>query len=361
MKKILIGVLSAILILACTKREDIDILPDDGNKIYASIVDVESKVELNDQKKSVWTENDEIMVYTPNQTASYRFDGKTGDRSGSFTIISNYTPVLKSLTKAYALYPLSASEGYNLSSDFYLFSSIQQSQVYKENSFGVGVNTMVGTSNDEENYSFINTLGYLRLSLTGDKIVSSIVFTGNDGEYTSGDWYFPADNPDNWNWTYNGERYQQTVLDCGESGVQLSADAKVFYIGLPPMTFSNGITVTINFKDGSVYPQSTTKSVTITRSHVLPMSTISTSDTQWQIAKIIHSGASVVSPVISGETSMSGTINYGDGNVYYIGGEYIHEYSDPNSPHTITVQVKDANAIGMSSCKGVTEIDLKNF
>ena len=45
---------------------------------------------------------------------------------------------------------------------------------------------MHGIGSDASNFSFKNLMGYLRLSLTGDKMVESITLEGNNGEYLGG-------------------------------------------------------------------------------------------------------------------------------------------------------------------------------
>ena len=93
MKRFLSFVLAAISTIACTQREIEEArLSPDGDKIYASIASTETKVQLNDLKQTVWTEGDQIYVIGPDIYAVYQFDGKTGDRSGSFTKVGWGTP-----------------------------------------------------------------------------------------------------------------------------------------------------------------------------------------------------------------------------------------------------------------------------
>ena len=79
--------LALVMLTACAKDtnlgEDKDLTHD---TIYASIENKEdSRVQIDENVKTVWTEGDEITIFGDGQYARYKFDGKTGDRVGSFT------------------------------------------------------------------------------------------------------------------------------------------------------------------------------------------------------------------------------------------------------------------------------------
>lgn len=91
MRKVLIAAISIVPIAACSKKEDIDILPD-KDKIYATIQNFEdggTKVQLNDKIETVWSSGDTIRTFLPGKISNYVFDGKSGDRAGSFTWVND--------------------------------------------------------------------------------------------------------------------------------------------------------------------------------------------------------------------------------------------------------------------------------
>ena len=88
--------LVATVVVACTEAT-VDEPKNDASgadKIYATIADInidgdDTRVELNKNLQTVWNAGDQIMVYYNNLMREYTFDGKDGDRSGSFTQTAN--------------------------------------------------------------------------------------------------------------------------------------------------------------------------------------------------------------------------------------------------------------------------------
>ena len=370
MKRFVLIVFSAILAIACTQHEVDDVLSERSDrKIYASIIESDTKVQLNNMKQTVGTERDEIYVIGPDRYASYVFDGETGDRSGSFTFSEEWddpTEYDYYFDQYYAIYSDYKNYGAYSDSVGVIFVEVQREQQYMDNSYGLKANTMVATSQDGVNFSFKNILGYLRLSLIGDKKVSSIELQGNNNETLAGIFYFDL-----------GEIYSRTwmnidtidlsnsiVLDCSkekDGGVQLSEEPKEFYIVVPPTIFEYGFSVNVNFTDGTICPQSTTKELQIEANHIQPMSTINTYESEWSFMYIDHTGTSVSYPILTGESSVTGTINFGDGTTNILGGNYIHNYTDEKQSHRITVKSKNADGFVIYGCDGITGIDLSNF
>ena len=56
-----------------------------------------------------------------------------------------------------------------------------------------------------------------------------------------------------------------------------------FWIALPPITFSNGISVTVKLGDGSTETKSTTRALTIDRSKVTPMASLTVTITNREL------------------------------------------------------------------------------
>lgn len=358
-------VLAVAVCVACTEA-DIDEATNNAmvaDKIYATIDETEcddTRVELNERKQTVWTKGDEIFTFSDGEVYIWDFDGNTGDRSGSFTRQSNhYTFVNNGIIfdQTYAVYlaDLRISSFSDNSPAF--FATLTSEQSYKEHSYGLKTNAMLGTGPDGKNFKFKNLFGYLRLSLTGDKMVKSIKVSGNNGENLAGQVYI--DKHANVG-LYSPESTWIT-LDCGD-GVQLSDKPTDFYITMLPQTLSKGISVVVTFTDDTVFPKSTTKSITIERNTIQPMSTFNSSgDVEWQTATIKHSGERVGWIYIYGATSLSGYIYWGDGYMSDINSTTSYVYDDDYAEHTITVKALDATHLQILDCTGISEIDLSNF
>lgn len=359
MQRTLIGALAALILTACST--DTTETPDlNTQDIYASIAPtLTTRVELNDQKQTVWTTGDQIVVHGPENMRLYEFNGETGDRNGTFTHIGNFN-VTDYATKyacdryyAY-IYEGSATIG-TASGTPVLFMNAQATQSYKKESYGVGDNPILGTSDDGTNFSFQNMLGYLRLSITGDQAVQTITLTGNNNEVIAGQLYTPINNIPTIFWNTKGTTI---TLDCGE-GVQLTDTPTEFYIVVPPVTFTKGFTVTLNLTDGTIFPKSTSKAVTIERNTIQPMKHFATGgDVQWQIVTLYHTGTQVAAPLLNNAT---GYIEWGDGTTSILGEVTSFDYTDGAASHTITVKAANASTVELNSCAGITKLDLSNF
>lgn len=360
MKRILAFACLVAIAAGCV-REEVQEPLDAGHKIYARITGDETKVQLNSARKTVWTTGDQITVlgeYSGYNKSDWTFDGQTGDRDGSFSRISYGTySGIDFEDKYHAIY--GPYDGLNMiDGRLVLFSEVLAAQTYVPGSYGLQANVMYGTSNDGTDFRFINMLGYLRLSLTGDKVVDRIVLSGNKGETLAGDFYFFTDDFQTLHW--NGNSSRQIVLDCGD-GVQLTDEPVDFYFVLPPMDFESGISVEVHFRDGSFYPQTTTKPLTIERNTILPMSEINTGDTHWQTVSLYHTGELIYAPYFSGGTALSGMMVWGDGQTTVLGSVESHRFTDSESSHTVQAKVKDADFFGLDSCEGISKIDLSGF
>lgn len=360
MKRILAFACLVAVVAGCV-REEVQEPLDAGHKIYARITGDETKVQLNSARKTVWTEGDQITVlgeYGGYNYSEWTFDGQTGDRDGSFTLtLSGIFDGLDFGDKYHSIY--GPYKGLNMIGErLVLFSEVLAAQTYVHGSYGLQANVLYGTSDDGTDFRFINLLGYLRLSLTGDKVVDRIVLSGNKGETLAGDFYFFTDDFQTLHW--NGNSSRQIVLDCGD-GVQLTDEPVDFYFVLPPIDFESGISVEVYFKDGSFYPQATTNPVTIARNTILSMSEINTGDTHWQTVSLYHTGELIYAPYFSGGTALSGMMVWGDGQTTVLGSVESHRFTDSQPTHTVQAKVKDANFFRLDSCEGISKIDLSGF
>ena len=363
MRNYFILVLLATMFVACTSDQTEDVaLSVEEDVIYASIDEPECRVQLNEKCQTVWTKRDQIVVFNVNEFALYEFTGKTGDRSGSFTRVGSGTAPGSSFKfdQYYALYDYDTYAGLGMFGDGTpaLFSKILSTQAYMENSYALHANVMVGKSEDGKNYKFRNLLGYLRLSITGNKSVSKIVVSGNDRETLAGTFYFPTTDMSAIGW-YENETTTITI-DCG-SGVALSAAPKLFYVVVPPIELKNGLTVEVVFTDGTKYKQSTNNRVLFERNTIQPMATFATDidETDYCEVVILHSGEYIVAPVFNG--AVSGEIDWGDGVTSYFNKFTTYDYTDGAATHTIKAKVLGATSFEMESCEGVSKIDLSNF
>lgn len=107
MKKCYLILALAAILASCAKNDvalDEQPIAVSKNKIYASIGD-DTRVQLNQELKSVWNAGDEITIIGPKEYSQWSFDGKTGDRVGVFSRVETFEPMLNKVNKYFAIYP----------------------------------------------------------------------------------------------------------------------------------------------------------------------------------------------------------------------------------------------------------------
>lgn len=366
MRNFVIIALTATLLASCTQDIDIEIVAQthDVEHIYASFEE-DTRVELNTNKQTVWTEGDMIVRYANGVHDVWKFDGKSGDRSGSFSHYGSYNSYVDFDfgDKYYALYSYENYEGvayFNNTGEPALVFNVEPTQTYKPNTYDPASNIMLGISDNGTNFTLRNLMGYLRLSLTGEKAVSHITLSGNNDEVLNGRRYVKYDDMEVAGWYDNTTT--TTTLDCGTNGVQLTSTPTVFYFTLAPTLFSKGISVEVHFTDGTTYPISTSKEIVIERNTIQPMATVNTeNEIEWQTIILKHYGTTLYAPYIIGGSTLSGYIEWGDGNTSDINIYSSYKYGDSAEQHDIVVKTINATCVYLESCAGISEIDLTNF
>lgn len=362
MKSRWIFALAAMVLSACTQDMTSDIQPTAGDLIYASIDAEESRAQLNESQKSVWNANDQIVVHSPTMATLWRFTGQNGDRKGSFQRVGTFQFSDFSaygFKKWYAFYPYDNWSGVGSFSDgsSAIFFNVPAQQSYTEGSYGIHANAMFATSKDGSNYTFKNLMGYIRLSITGEKSVASIELKGANAETLAGIMYLSPENPFVLNWYSNEPLSTSISIDCG-SGVQLTDKPTDFYFALPAMQLAKGLMVNIHYTDGSIYTKATSKSILVERNTILPFATIAADgESDWQSIEIHHTGSEIVAPIVSGV----GSIDWGDGVTSLIGELRKRYYTDGKESHVITIKSMGATEFQLDCCEGVSKIDLSKF
>ncbi|MBR4227482.1 MAG: hypothetical protein IKR72_00040 [Bacteroidales bacterium] len=273
----ILGLLS-LLAASCSYSEITQ--PEEGflnmssNEVFYATIDeqpdADTKVYADDQLRVLWNEDDRITIFskfTYNQ--EYRFLGEDGDNAGAFRKVPNDDYVTgNDLPKSYAIYPY--LESTKISNDGMITFTLPSEQIYHPDSFGIGANTMVSASETNE-LRFKNVGGYLSLKFYGEGVsISSITLKGNNGELLAGKCSIdmssglPVLSLDDSKATDAITLVCDPAVDLGNS----SSEAIAFWFVLPPVTFTKGITVTVNTKDGGVFEKSTSNKLEIGRSAI---------------------------------------------------------------------------------------------
>ena len=274
MKRSLLFALAVALLASCSHNEiDVQTPVQDDMVFYASFEQPsapETKVYANEDLHLRWNADDRVSIFNKlNYNQEYRFTGETGANAGGFKKVDNGDfESGAAIPHIVSVYPY--QESTSVTDGEAIRLTLPAEQKYVRNTFGLGANTMVSVSEDNM-LQFKNVGGYLMLKLYGEGVsVSSVSLKGDNGEKLAGK--ATVTMPLNGVPTLEmaSEVTSEITLIC-ETPVQLGATAEEFtqfWFVIPPVTFSKGLTITVSTPDGATFAKSTTKSISIVRSHL---------------------------------------------------------------------------------------------
>ena len=289
MKRFSIFALAAIFFAACATDQTTDVQPVDAPETLTVSFEEETRIQLNEAQKTVWTEGDLVSVfYRSNANQKWQYQGETGERKGDLKRISAGSAT-ETMQRVVVVYPY--NDSYYLNTKTYnVEATLPATQHYLKDSYGLDGNLMI-SSGEYNQFSLKNVCGWLKLQLTGNgEVVKSITLKGNNGEQVAGQIYVnsadatatlasemgAADDNENsagGNLVFEDTIIKEVTLDCGE-GVTLGEEATAFYIALPPQTFEKGLTIEVACSDGSTMTKSTENSIAIERNAIQPMTSV---------------------------------------------------------------------------------------
>lgn len=282
MKKSLISILAMLLMASCQMTELVpEHMPAD-DELYASIESLESTRTVMDENNNVlWSEEDQLVAFM-GTTLGIKYQIKeqyVGTSTGGFSKIEEQgnDDDLESgqeIDHNVVLYPHSTSvwcmknDSNNPTQSYKLNVVLPETQVYEENSFGIGVFPMIAVSTDNK-LTFRNICGGLKLQFKGVDKIKSIKLEGLGNEKISGKstvvGYVNGIAP-TITMASSDKSYTHVTLDCGE-GVQLSETTPTtFIIAVPPVEFASGMKITVTDTDGLSRTLTNTSPNTIKRS-----------------------------------------------------------------------------------------------
>ena len=277
--KIFLFCLLAALAVSCVKeqQEVIQTITDDP-VFYAAIEEPGNpvtRVFADSQLRVLWNADDRVSIFNKSTyNRQYRFDGQDGDNSGAFKVVPNDDFVTSNpLDYVYSVYPY--NENTKISNDGEITVYLPAEQPYRGGSFGLGSNTMVSVTDNNELH-FKNLCGYFVIKLYGDNVsVSSISLRGNNDELLAGKAAVTAPADAFPSLSINSSEAARELTLTFNSPVTLGSTAETattFWFVVPPVTFEKGITLTVNDGLGGSFVKSTSGSLDIKR-NVLKTST----------------------------------------------------------------------------------------
>ena len=229
-----------------------------------------------------WSPGDAISLFFTTQNLQYQMQSYLDGTQdiGLFELVGEATQGTELTTGYYySVYPYKAET--SISKRGKITYNFPTTQHYNGDSYANGENGMVAIEpipTDSVLY-FQNFCSYLQLRMVsnaGDtKSVKKITLTANDTKNSiAGAGDIEVDDVPVVEMKRSATN--QIVLDCS-GGVELSQDINnpsMFWFVLPgDITFTQGFTIIVIFDDNSYFKQSTSKQISIARSHIKPMAT----------------------------------------------------------------------------------------
>ena len=227
-----------------------------------------TRVQLSGEQKTVWTAGDLLSVFRYSDANScWKFDGATGDAEGPLIKVSEGAATFDT-DYTVLLYPHDARAVYYADSTLSTtFSGIQD---YLAGSYGVGANMMVGAGSGNS-FRMMNVCSFINFRMAGTKTVRRITLSGNNHDVLSGAvtvdvstlaaTLTDTDEDDS-------ADIKKIVLDCGD-GVKLSpTDTASFFVALMPHVFELGITMKVEYTDGTSMTKFTQESIVFERAKI---------------------------------------------------------------------------------------------
>lgn len=244
----------------------------------------DTRIQLNENLKSVWTEGDLVSVfYKSDCNDCWAFVGETGDREGELNRVS-YGEGSRSSDNVVVVYPYDKNYIISLAANT-VELTLPTTQFYAEDSFGVGSSPMIATS-EFNKFKLKNVCGWFKFSLTGSgERVTAITLRGNRGEQVAGRILVSAydassvlatmhpdvsDEEIGGTLIGDGDVATAVKLLCAE-GVELGDTATAFYVAVPPQSFAEGITLKVECADGTYMIQSSSSEVVVNRNVIKQM------------------------------------------------------------------------------------------
>lgn len=359
---LLVSLVVAIVLTASCRENEISsevvskVTHKESTIFYTSICpydsdEVSTKTFLNNEAKLRWNAGDLVSIFDGNTgNRQFKFAGTEGETDGPLTFqggASSGTALTGS--KIFAIYPYHSQNTISVSGD--ISTIYPREQTYVPGSFGSGANIMMAVSEaGNNNLLFKNVCGYIKLSVKGTKTITAIRIKGNNNEKISGRMTIsanPGGSPAPFTVTMDDDATKEIVLSLGDNGIQLTSTATVFYVALPPTTFSNGFTVEIYDIDGKYMSKSKGSSFSIISNRIQPF-------TEFEYAPTHNLGLPASNFVNNGTKYSMYQIDEDDADITYSGYEQFYTSSSPaSSTYTFMIGAFDFYGSIFSVYEGV--------
>ena len=282
-----LGILAAgamLLLSSCDKKEEgLNIDNKPRNEFMATIQqceaedNIETKTYTDDGRRVLWRVDDRVSILQ-GRDVNEEFKVKkifTEGTSAALEKVSGEEISPATFNANIAYYPYDADMEYvGDNTNHAITVNIPSIQTYKENSFGVGTLPMVAVTKSKSDYDFEfkNLFGFLQLKLMTKDIsydaVNKIIIRGNNNEKICGAATVKCSSNGDPTIQFSDNAGTEIVLECNNKKINTNTE---FWIALPPITFTKGITVEIVTLGNPTTKRQSSAPLTINRSKIKPM------------------------------------------------------------------------------------------
>lgn len=237
-----------------------------------------SRTSLQDDKYVLWSKGDHIIVFDKTDAGqAYRLDDNyVGLSHGEFSILTGVGTEGNglALSNTIAYYPFSETITIEQNGKTYSIKNVTIPHEQKYSSAGpdTGSFPMIAINrNDEENISFKNICGIMRISLTGSNAISKITLRGERNEKLAGNATVTITEGSDPKITLDEDSHQSISLICDPAVELNEIDDTHFYISIPPSFLELGFTITVHDSNGNTFTKTASHQNTFKRSSILKM------------------------------------------------------------------------------------------
>jgi len=293
----------AAVIVGCQKDDSIPsfAVEDKSDDFIAVSEGRDTKTALQNDLSVIWQKDDEVSIYAGHtHSAMYVVKKKhAGGTSATLSLDEEASSIGSAINDNVAVYPSSivnACAAYG--GGYQLSVNIPAIQYYKAGSFGASAMPMVAVSSGTEDHylQFKNLYGALKIKLKGDGYpVRRIIIRGNNNERLSGAATVNCSNSSLPSVSFSSAGGTSITLDCEDGVILNNASDTEFIIAIPPVSFTNGLTATIESTVGST-SKTISSSIVISRNSIKPFSSTTISG-YFNITKLVDSEGNEYPPL----------------------------------------------------------------
>ena len=291
----------AVLALAgCKKNEQ------NGNMTFKAIIsqlNSDAKTEIGAGNWLVWSEGDQIKVYTADKTEANAANFTLA--TGAGTTEATFNGTLEASESYTAIYP---ANNVDVNTDGNIEFQLSGTQTYVGGNFTTDLYPMYATSTNG-NFTFYSPCGILALQLKGTATIGSIELTDSTHMDLAGTFELTGTDVN----FHDTHSTLGILMDFGANGLTLDANtATLVYFVVPEGAFAGGFKAEVKGTDGNrivLLETSTPNTITAETIHLMP-----------EVAGV--NGSTVPEGALPGKFTVDNTgrqIYFAQGNLQYIG------------------------------------------